>query len=75
MSDLLLPFGGWNVQNITDSFSPLEADLILAISLPRNPSLDILCWHYDKKGVYSVKSGYKLVVTCSSSYSASASRS
>lgn len=62
VSVLLSPSGGWNVQKVTNLFSPLETALILAIPISHDRSPDRLCWHIDKKGRYLVKSGYKLAI-------------
>ncbi|KAL5567359.1 hypothetical protein UlMin_030523 [Ulmus minor] len=55
----------WNAPLVSQLFLDFEAKLILA--LPR-PALgcsmadkqDSYCWHYDAKGLYSVKSAYRL---------------
>lgn len=35
-------------------------EAILKIPLPRSQEEDEVLWHFDKKGEYSVKSGYQL---------------
>ncbi|KAL5539433.1 hypothetical protein UlMin_045908 [Ulmus minor] len=65
VADLLDENGRWNAPLVSQMFLDFEAKLILA--LPR-PALgcsmadkqDSYCWHYDAKGLYSVKSAYRL---------------
>ncbi|KAH9742605.1 hypothetical protein KPL70_003002 [Citrus sinensis] len=40
----------------------MDADIIKSIPLPRTPQEDEIIWHYDRKGLYSVKSGYQLAL-------------
>ncbi|TXG72736.1 hypothetical protein EZV62_001315 [Acer yangbiense] len=52
----------WNSALVRNSFLPDDANLILnlpQLSLNRD---DTLCWHFDKRGFYSVRRGYKLAV-------------
>lgn len=70
---MILPSRSWDVQKIRDSFSGGEADLILAIPLANGSSPDRRCGHFDSKGQYSVKSGYKLAYAISRSASTSSS--
>ncbi|TXG57245.1 hypothetical protein EZV62_018558 [Acer yangbiense] len=60
--DLCLPSGDWNYALVHNSFLPDDAALIL--NLPRlSPNRDdTLCWHFDRKGFYSVRSGYKVAI-------------
>lgn len=39
-----------------------DANAIMNIPLPRNQNEDQVLWHYDKKGEYSVKSGYQIAL-------------
>ncbi|KAL5767738.1 hypothetical protein ACOSQ2_014521 [Xanthoceras sorbifolium] len=45
---------------IRSSFLLFEAKVILNINLSSRSRLDDVLWHYDKLGLYSVKSGYWL---------------
>ncbi|XVF07289.1 hypothetical protein REPUB_Repub06bG0125400 [Reevesia pubescens] len=51
----------WNEDLVYSIFSKEEADLICSIPLSTTGSGDTLVWHYDKKGRYNVKSGYRLL--------------
>ena len=47
---------------IENSFLPFEAQQILAISLCTSAQHDLIYWSLEKKnGIYSVKSGYKML--------------
>ncbi|KAL5558848.1 hypothetical protein UlMin_035059 [Ulmus minor] len=50
--------GQWNSSLITDSFHPDEAAAILSLPTPNRPTADSLTWHYNKRGHYTVRSGY-----------------
>ncbi|KAL9440996.1 hypothetical protein AB3S75_019634 [Citrus x aurantiifolia] len=52
----------WRDDVIQQHFHQEDAAQILKIPLPRQPSPDQVLWHYDKKGNYSVKSGYQLAL-------------
>ncbi|EEF49216.1 conserved hypothetical protein [Ricinus communis] len=60
VSHLLLPNGAWNVNLITQHFLSHDADSILSIPRPQFSCLDRVCWHFKKRGTYSVKSVYEL---------------
>ena len=71
MSDLTLPSRAWDVDKVRASCLPMEADAILAIPLGQSSAVDSMCWDFDPKGVYSVKSGCKLAHSLSRSESSS----
>lgn len=52
----------WREDLIGQSFSKETAERILRTPLPKTPRPDKLVWHFDKHGIYSVKSGYQLAV-------------
>ncbi|KAL5758927.1 hypothetical protein ACOSP7_021538 [Xanthoceras sorbifolium] len=43
-------------------FRPEEANIILSIPICSSPIRDSLIWHFDKRGCFSVKSAYRLVL-------------
>lgn len=51
----------WNEQLVDSLFLPHEAQQIKAIPLCLVPQSDYLYWSAEKNGIYSVKSGYKLL--------------
>ena len=50
----------WREDLILQHFRPEDAEAIMQIPLPKRPKEDQLIWHYDKRGQYSVKSGYQV---------------
>ncbi|KAL5548684.1 hypothetical protein UlMin_003915 [Ulmus minor] len=68
VTDLLDNDGRWKIQLIRDSFLDFEAEKI--IQLPRSSLnlADSYCWHFDNKGLYSVKTAYKLALHTDSVY-------
>lgn len=60
---LLSENGGWNEVLIRAHFLPTDAAEILKIPLPNVPTRDKLLWHFNKSGVYSVKSGYQVALS------------
>lgn len=47
---------------VKQHFFKEDADLILNIPQPKTPQADLIFWHFDEKGVYSVKSGYQIAL-------------
>lgn len=58
VKELLDPeIGFWDVQKVRELF--WEEDVKFILATPTNPGHeDSLAWHYDKRGVFSVKSAY-----------------
>ncbi|GMI91218.1 hypothetical protein like AT4G29090 [Hibiscus trionum] len=62
VSDLIIPnTNRWNTDLIFSIFSPSQASSILSIQLPHFSREDLIIWRADKSGLYSVRSGYKLL--------------
>ncbi|TXG72624.1 hypothetical protein EZV62_001203 [Acer yangbiense] len=51
---------GWNVSLVRSAFASEEVDAILSLPLGSTHANDSLLWHFNKSGVYSVKSGILL---------------
>ena len=60
VADLIDDNQPWKETLIHQHFSKEDAEKILQIHLPNSPQPDQILWHYDKKGQYSVKSGYQI---------------
>ncbi|KAL5574815.1 hypothetical protein UlMin_016514 [Ulmus minor] len=58
VNDIIIASGSWDSSLIRSSFHPDEAEAILSLPRPRHSYPDSLIWHYDKKGDYTVRSGY-----------------
>ncbi|KAL6138049.1 hypothetical protein ACLB2K_063335 [Fragaria x ananassa] len=57
--DLIDPdTGDWNVWLLNELFMGNEVDNIAQIALSNGVGEDRMVWHFDNKGLYSVKSGY-----------------
>lgn len=63
VADLLTESGEWNTQLIRDVFVPIDAEAIMKQPVGRD-GRDFWGWDLEKSGVYSVKSGYKLLCCC-----------
>jgi hypothetical protein len=50
----------WNEVLVRRIFYPEDASCILDIKLPSQMTEDFIAWHYENKGIFSVKSAYKL---------------
>lgn len=62
VSDLITASGGWNESVLNELFDEEEKVAILNIPLVVSQAQDILVWHYNRNGRYSVKSGYWLAM-------------
>ena len=51
--------GTWDEQLVRQTFCQEDAEIILAIPVHTEMD-DCVAWHYDKKGIFSVKSAYKV---------------
>ncbi|KAL9438276.1 hypothetical protein AB3S75_024032 [Citrus x aurantiifolia] len=63
VAELINEENKWNESLIYRHFNRMDADKIVEIPLPRSPKEDTIIWHYDKKGLYSVKSGYQTALS------------
>ncbi|KAL5779809.1 hypothetical protein ACOSQ2_010546 [Xanthoceras sorbifolium] len=52
----------WDPCKLDSFFLNIDKELILSIPLSCRNEDDVLIWHFDKHGHYSVKSGYKLAI-------------
>lgn len=64
----------WNMTLLREHFSESDIQRILKIKLPSCASTDSVLWHFDKKRIYSVKSGYHLALQLQESKIPSSSR-
>ena len=61
VSNLKIPgTSEWDVEFISDIFIPSDVDHILSMSAGDLEHDDRLAWKFDRKGLYSVKSGYRV---------------
>ena len=48
----------WDLEILSTTLTPFEADLVQKITLSRGQSRDVLFWPFVQSGIYSVKSSY-----------------
>ncbi|KAK3212040.1 hypothetical protein Dsin_016746 [Dipteronia sinensis] len=53
----------WKLDLINQTFLPADKEIIISIPLSFSGGPDSLTWHFEKSGVFSVKSGYKLALS------------
>jgi ribonuclease HI len=62
VADLINPITGtWDDQLVKDTFCACDANLVLNMHV-RADAEDFIAWHFDSKGMHSVKQAYKLQV-------------
>jgi hypothetical protein len=62
VNELIDPLTGqWDTQLVTQTFHLDDVKCILAIPLVQGMD-NILAWHFDPKGIFSVKSAYKVCI-------------
>ncbi|KAL5781697.1 hypothetical protein ACOSP7_006726 [Xanthoceras sorbifolium] len=62
VSALLQEPGFWHVDIVMRYFIHEEADLILSLPLSLHPRRDSFLWHFDSRGLFSVRSAYKVAL-------------
>ena len=55
------------MQLIQQIFAPVDAEVICKIKTSPRQEDDLLAWHYEKRGMFTVKSAYHLAVELSAS--------
>ena len=62
VSELINEGNQWNERLVYCYFEKVDADGIVGIPLPRRLAQDQILWHYEKRGQYTVKSGYQVAL-------------
>ena len=52
----------WNREKIASAFISMDTEAILSIPLSFRRQDDFWAWHYDRRGVFSVRSAYRMLV-------------
>ena len=52
----------WNCEKLKECFLPMDVEAILNLPLSTRNQQDEWAWHYDRKGVFTVRSAYKMLV-------------
>ena len=53
---------GWDPVKLCQFLILIDREIVLSIPVSRKGGLDLLSWHFDRKGIYLVKSGYHLAL-------------
>jgi len=54
----------WDETKLRRYFHIWDVDEILKIKIPAGDTEDLIAWHYEKSGVFSVRSAYRLALAC-----------
>jgi hypothetical protein len=61
VSELIDPLSkSWDLEKVNQIFCQQDVESILKIPIAENAE-DLIAWHYDNRGVFSVKSAYKVL--------------
>jgi hypothetical protein len=52
----------WNIQTLETFFLPIDIEVILSIPLGTVRHIDQWAWHFEKNGIFSVRSCYRMLV-------------
>jgi ribonuclease HI len=52
----------WNKTLVLEHFLPMDSEVILNIPVAHSRQADFWAWHYEKKGVFSVRSAFRMLV-------------
>jgi hypothetical protein len=55
--------GDWNKGLVRSIFIKFDADAILSIPVCTRPVDDFWAWSHDRKGIFTVRSAYRMLVT------------
>lgn len=50
----------WNMETLNELFHPPDVEEIQKLKLPLRGQMNFVAWHYEKSGIFSVKSAYRL---------------
>ncbi|KAK3204299.1 hypothetical protein Dsin_018345 [Dipteronia sinensis] len=64
VADLLLRnYRGWDVDKLRRALLSVDKGIVLSIPISWSGGSDSLAWRFDKRGVYTVQSGYRLALS------------
>ena len=62
MAELINPVTrSWDRQMLSDNFIALDIEMIINIPISNRMQDDFWAWHYDRRGVFSVRSAYRMI--------------
>ena len=53
----------WDIQKLQANLLPMDVEIISNIPLSTRRQEDFWAWHYDKRGIFTVRSAYHMLVT------------
>jgi hypothetical protein len=63
VADFILPAAAeWDEDKLKKVFLPMDVHAIMEIPLNHRRQEDFWSWHYERKGVFSVKSAYNMLI-------------
>jgi hypothetical protein len=63
VSDFIEPMmAKWKEEKLREFMQPMDVEIILQIPLSGRRQADFLVWHYDRQGVFSMRSAYRMLV-------------
>ena len=64
VSDLIDNMSGfWDMQRLKESFLPMDWEIIANIPLSTRRQEDFWAWHYEKSGVFTVRSAHHMLMS------------
>jgi hypothetical protein len=52
----------WDMQKLGEFFAPMDREVIINIPLSTRRQSDFWAWHFDKNGIFTVRSAYSMLV-------------
>jgi hypothetical protein len=52
----------WDTGRLDECIGPVDVEIIKSISISTRAQPDFWSWHYEKKGIFSVRSAYRMLV-------------
>jgi hypothetical protein len=52
----------WNEEKLRQYMLPMDVETVLQIPLSHHRQHDLWAWHYDRKGIFSVRSAYRMLI-------------
>jgi hypothetical protein len=62
VSELINANGQWDLQLLREIFIPMDMKVIYGIPLCTRRQENCWAWHYERKGIFSVRSAYGMLI-------------
>ena len=53
----------WDLPKVNMYLAPMDAEIIQSIPLPSRQQDDCWAWHYEKRGIFTIRSAYNMLVS------------